>query len=300
MRALGVIVLSMASFAAQTRPADGVPEALNKTADVDYVGRHNPRQSFDVYTPKTPATPGPLPAIVFIHGGAWLGGNKAMASRELLPLLRDGQYVGVAVNYRLSAEAVWPAQLQDCRAAIRFLRANAATYNLDPDRIGVIGSSAGGHLVAMLGVTGETQHGTGVSCVVDLFGPADLTEMRNQKSALDHASATSPEGRLLGGAIADKLELAKAASPVTYAAKTAPPFLIIHGDADPVVPPQQSKALAEILKAAGADVTYFTVTGGGHGGWQNPAIDRRIEAFFAKHLLKQDAPIEQTPLPARG
>src|SRR5262249_2482548 len=155
---------------------------------IPYAGTQNPRQTLDLLLPKVPKGGKPLPLIVNIHGGAFRAGDKSMGVREIADLVDAGDYVAATINYRLSGESTWPAQIHDCKAAIRWLRANAAKYGIAPDRIGVIGASAGGHLAAMLGTSGgiaalEGDVGThaGVSsrvkCVVDQFGPSELLAM---------------------------------------------------------------------------------------------------------------------------
>ena len=168
-----------------------------------------------------------------------------------------------SINYRLSQHAIFPAQIEDCKAAIRWLRANAAKYHLDADRIGVWGASAGGHLVAMLGTTGSVKELEGkggnldqssrVQCVVDWFGPSDLPTMGGS-----HDDPGSPESRLIGGPVQENKEKARKASPLTYVSKDSAPFLIMHGDQDNVVPPGQSELLAEALKKAGVEVTLVS------------------------------------------
>src|SRR6185437_7517091 len=169
--------------------------------------------------------------------------------------------------YRLSGEATWPAQIHDCKAAIRWLRANAAKYGLDPDRIGVTGASAGGHLAAMLGLgggvaalEGDVGPHTGVSsrvkCVVDQFGPSDLLAMADHSSRIDHNAPDSPESKLIGGALQENKEKARAASPITYISRDDPPFLILHGTEDPLVPFNQSERLAEALKTVGVPCVF--------------------------------------------
>ena len=128
-----------------------LPDTVKVEKDIPYAGTKNPAQTLDLLLPKTPKGDKPLPVVVNIHGGAFKMGDKAMGLGEIVPLVAGGDYAGVTINYRLSGEALWPAQIHDCKAAIRWVRANAAKYHLDPDRIGVIGGSAGGHLVAMLG-----------------------------------------------------------------------------------------------------------------------------------------------------
>jgi len=265
-----------------------LPEGVKALRDLQYVEGGHERNRLDLYLPER-AT-GRLPLIVWIHGGAWLGGSKEGC--PALPFTSKG-YAVASINYRLSQHAVFPAQIEDCKAAIRWLRANAAKYGLDPDRIGVWGASAGGHLVALLGTTGSVREleGSGgnldqssrVQCVVDWFGPADLLTM-----AGSHDDPGSPEARLVGGPVHENKDKARKASPVTYVSKDTAPFLIMHGDQDNTVPPSQSKVLTNALKKAGVEVKLVIVKGNGHGGpGFNSSENRKlIEEFFAQHLGK--------------
>ncbi len=221
-----------------------------------------------------------------------------MGVREIAGLVDDGDYAAATINYRLSGEATWPAQIHDCKAAIRWLRANAPKYGIDPDRIGVIGASAGGHLAALLGTSGgiatlEGDLGThaGVSsrvkCVVDQFGPSDLLAMGDYPSRIDHNAPESPESKLIGGALPEHKDVARAASPITYVSRDDPPFLIFHGTEDPLVPFNQSERLAEALKAAGVSCTFVNVVDAGHGDFRSPEVGRRIRQFLDKHLRDQ-------------
>jgi acetyl esterase/lipase len=272
-----------------------LPESIQVEKDIPYAGTTNWRQSLDLLLPKAKAGGKPLPIIVAIHGGAFMMGDKSAALGDIAGLVASGDYAGASINYRLSGEAIWPAQIQDCKAAIRWIRANAAKYNIDPNRIGAIGSSAGGHLVAMLGVTGsvaefDTPANSGVSsrvqAVADYYGPTDFLQMdahRTPNGQL-HNPADSPESKLVGGAIQENTDKTAKANPITYIAKDAPPFLIFHGDADPLVPHHQSELLEAALKKAGVPVTFYTVKGAGHGGFKDPKIPEMTKSFFAKHL----------------
>ena len=285
------------------------PPGVKVEKDIAYAGTKNPRQALDLYLPKAPKGEKPLPVVVNIHGGAWQGGDKSQGVGALLGLVAGGEYAAASVGYRLSGEATWPAQIHDCKAAIRWVRANAEKYHLDPDRIGVIGGSAGGHLVAMLGTSGGVPDLEGdlgphkglsskVRCVVDEFGPSELPTMGDAPSSMDHNSPSSPESRLLGSPILTSRELARAASPITYVSKDDPPFLIIHGDKDMTVPFDQSERLTKALKGSGVEVLFFKVEGGGHGGFRNPEIPRRIRQFFEKHLRDQAVgTISEEPVP---
>ena len=273
--------------------------------DIPYAGTDNPRQCLDIYLPKQPKSD-KLPVVVFIHGGAWLEGDKSNGTAPLKPFVRSGKYAGVSVGYRLSSEAIWPAQIHDCKAAIRWVRAHSDKYKLDPDRIAVWGRSAGAHLALMLGVSSDTPKLEGdigayddfsskVSGVANFFGPTDLVAMANQSSDMNHNQAQSPEGLLIGGAIHDNIEKARAASPITYITPNDVPVLTIHGDADPTVPYAQAVLLDKALSKAGVPSYFISVIGGGHGGFPDEAIDR-TEDFFSKVLLDEQVDTSTKPL----
>jgi acetyl esterase/lipase len=253
---------------------------------LEYVPGGHQRQKLDLYLPEKVTRP--LPVIVWVHGGGWYEGDKDW--RRAVPLVPKG-YAVANINYRLSQDAIFPAQIEDCKAAIRWLRSNAAKYTLDPDHIGAWGPSAGGHLVALLGTTGNVKEleGTGgnldqssrVQCVVDWFGPTDLATMGGQ-----YDEPESSVARLTGGPVQKNKEKAARASPVTYVTKDAAPFLIMHGDKDDVVPLGQSVKLADALRRAGVEVKFQVYKGAGHGGrvFTSPESWRIIEDFFAKYL----------------
>jgi acetyl esterase/lipase len=279
--------------AAQDRPQDPppqgrVPKGVQALRDVEYGRAGDIPLLLDLYVPEK--AEGRLPLIVWIHGGAWLGGSKAQC-----PAIRFAArgYVVASVEYRLSPVATFPAQIQDCKAAIRWLRANAGKYHIDPDRVGAWGASAGGHLVALLGTAADVKEfdvgahldqSSKVQAVVDFFGPAELHTMGREWSTMKHDEPDSPESRLLGGPIQENLEKSRKASPMTYVSKNAPPFLIVHGDKDPLVPYDQSVRFEKALKEAGVEVSFYTVKGGGHGGFRDPAVDERVAEFFDKRL----------------
>jgi acetyl esterase/lipase len=258
-------------------------------SNLPYVTNGHERQKLDLYLPREGKN---LPLIIRIHGGAWLGGSKEMEWPN------DYVHFGYAVariNYRLSQHAIFPAQIEDCKAAVRYLRANAQKYNIDPNRIGVWGESAGGHLVALLGTTGDVKEfdvgenlsvSSRVQAVADYFGPTDLLQMEAHKlpNTMQHNTADAPEAKLIGGPVQDNPEKAAKANPITYVTKDDPPFLIVHGDKDPLVPHHQSEILEEALKKAGVPVTFYTVKGGGHGGFRDPNVPRLTKEFFDKNL----------------
>ena len=290
----------------QPRPfqAPRIPDTIQASLDLPYAATDNPRQRLDLLLPKTPKSDKPLPVVAYIHGGAWQEGDKRGGIGVVVPLVASGEYAGVSIGYRLTGEAIWPAQIEDCKAAIRWLRANAKKYNLDPDRIGVTGGSAGGHLVAMLGTSGDvsslegsvgehTDLSSKVACVVDQFGPADLLTMGGW-----HDGPNSPEARLIGGAVQENKEKARAASPITYISKDDPPFMIIHGTNDQVVPYSQSEELLAALNKAGVEAVLIPVEGAGHGNFGTPEVPRRMKQFFDLHLRDRDVTISTEPIKA--
>lgn len=231
-----------------------------------------------------PVLDGPRPAVVFIHGGGWGLGSRASVG-PTLDTLRPGLFERLAdaglavatVDYRLTGEAIFPAQLHDVKAAVRWLRREAARLAIDADRIVAWGASAGGHLAALLGLTsgvlelegevGVTQASAAVCAVVDWYGPTDLlalVEQGDPDGPMEHDSEASPEGSLIGGAVSQNPARARAASPITYVHADAPPFQIKHGGADRAVPFVQSCALAQALTDVGVRVDLQIVDGSDH------------------------------------
>lgn len=259
--------------------------------DIEYARVGDHRLLLDLYLPKKSEKP--LPLIVWVHGGAWIGGNKKWC--PAVRMVAKG-YAAASINYRLSPVAAFPAQIHDCKAAVRWLRANAGKYGLDPHRIGVWGGSAGGHLVALLGTTagnkelegtvgGNLQYSSTVQAVCDWFGPADFLTFfpPSKKNELD--STTSVIAKLLGGSINEKKENAMLASPASHVSKDDCPFLIMHGDKDMIVPLSQSQELYDKLKSAGIYVKLHVVKDAGHG-FKGTEIDKIVDEFFDKHLKK--------------
>jgi acetyl esterase/lipase len=223
--------------------------------------------------------------------------------------------VVASINYRLSDEAKFPAQIEDCKAAIRFLRANARKHNIDPQKIGVAGSSAGGHLVALLGTSGGVKDLEGnegnltqssrVQAVVDFCGPIDFFKQVEYYALKAGAAATQsgqgpkhaadgPVIRLLGGLPSEKKDLATKANPITHITRDDPPFLIIHGQNDKLVPPWQSQLLYDALRAAGIEARLILVPDAGHGMPGGKASLETAGRFFDRHL-KNEAPAGQAP-----
>jgi acetyl esterase/lipase len=282
----GALVVAYA--AAQQRPG-----ALRLLQDISYVpeGR-NHAQMLDLWLPNTASKQHKVPLIVWIHGGAWCRGDKKETPAQYFA---QAGYAVASLNYRLTDQARFPAQVEDCKAAIRWLRAHADEYNFDSNEIGVFGGSAGGHLVAMIGLTGDDKEfdDTGgyrnlsskVQAVCDWCGPSDLTTFVKQSGknyCLDH------EMRMfLGGKLEDNRELALKASPISYVNSQAPPMLIMHGDADEMVPFEQSEELVASLKKANADVQFVTVKGGGHAFGNTERIKQVLDFFDAKLKMQR-------------
>lgn len=263
-----------------------IPPGTTVYRDLPYVTNGHPRQKLDLYLPQNPDDKN-LPLLIWVHGGAFCMGDKGEWIGAQLAYLARGSAVA-SINYRLSQDAIFPAQIEDCKAAVRWLRANAAQYHLDPIRFAAWGASAGGHLAAMLGTAGnENEFDVGenldqssrVQVVVDYFGPTDLSHLRSVS-----LEAGSVESRLIGCAIRDNPDKAGRASPVTYVTKDAPPFLIVHGDADPIVPYSQSQRLESALENAGVPVIFYTVKGGRHGGFTDPQVPALTRQFLEKYL----------------
>jgi acetyl esterase/lipase len=272
-----------------------LPAGVKAERNIAYVTNGHRNQVLDLFLPEKSSSQ-PLPLMIWIHGGAWMAGSQA--NPPVLYLVSKG-FAVASIQYRFSQDAIWPAQAYDCKAAIRFLRANAARYNFDPDHFGVGGDSSGGHLAAVIGTSGgvkemegnlgDTNVSSRVQAVVDWFGPTDLTLLEQQAgphSMIKHDSANSPESRLLGGTVREKVDLAKTANPLTYIDKNDPPFLIMHGDNDQLVPLGQSTVLAKALIDAGVEVTMKTIPGAGHEGpeFRNEESRRLIEGFLSGKL----------------
>jgi acetyl esterase/lipase len=285
------------------------PKGFVAEYDVPYVPEGDEAQALDIYYPASPAEK-PLPLLVWIHGGGWQGGSKTQV--PYLNQLTRG-YVVASIEYRFSQKAKFPAQIQDCQAAIRWLRANAAKYSIDPQRIGVGGGSAGGHLAALVGTSGgkkafpmiggNEEQSDRVQAVCDIFGPANFwtvvkqaEEDKNVKNIFKWNQG-DPYSNLIGAKLGEDKEKCEAVSPVHYVSGDNPPFLILHGDHDALVPFAQSVELAEGLASAGVEVTLQRLPGAGHGGpaFALPALGQLMNAFFDKHLRGIDAKI--APLP---
>lgn len=255
--------------------------------DIAYVTGGHERQRLDLYIP---ATRGPYPMVIWIHGGAFRMGSKS--DRVPLAMLNRG-YAIAAINYRFSQHAIFPAQIEDCKAAVRWLRAHAGLYNFDNTRFVAWGESAGGYLAAMLGTCGNVRtwdvgahidQSSRVQAVIDFFGPTDFLQMDAQRlpHGMTHDDANSPESQLIGGPIQQHASAVHQANPITHIDGFTAPFLIVHGDTDPLVPHGQSVLLVEALQRRHIPVTLNTIVGGGHGGFDHPSIPLLIDGFLQR------------------
>ncbi len=298
---IGMVIIAfgfnclLAQQAVARRGSQEARAVTDQVVQRDLVYKHLNGQDLrlDLYSP--PNAAGPLPVIVWIHGGGWSHGRK-----EDCPAVRivDEGYVVASINHRPATVAPFPAQIEDCKAAVRWLRANAAKYRLDPARIGVWGFSSGAHLAALLGTSGGVPELEGggdnlnvssrVQAVLAVSTPVDFLRLYHDAST--EPNEMSPKvlaaiKTLMGGPIEEHKALAIAASPLHYVTKDDPPFLIIHGEGDATVPVIQCHLLADALKTAGVEVILDVVPGRGHGAG-GPKFDPEIKAFFSQHLQR--------------
>jgi acetyl esterase/lipase len=277
--------------------------------DQPYAGTSNRFQMLDLYLPNHRVDDKPVPVVVFIHGGGWSGGDRKGYAVPAGTLAASGKYAAVSVGYRLSGEAKWPQQIFDCKAAIRWIRGHAKELNLDADKIGATGASAGGHLVTLLGLTGGvkelegeigeyTSQSSRVTCVINVCGPTDMATplMQGDAAKTDDPAVSA----LLGGKVRDKLELAKAASPLTYVTPDAAPIMTLHGTKDMRVNFTNAEKLDAALKKAGTISLLVPIVNAGHASGFGPESDKRVQAFWDMYLrgVKSDistAPIEVPP-----
>jgi acetyl esterase/lipase len=303
-----------------------------KSADVrtlTYASRGGADLLLDLYLPADPIRR-PAPVIVFLHGGGWSGGTRTTGPDFKRYFAQDG-FAMASIEYRLTPSIAFPANVEDVRTAVRWLKANAAVHALDPDRICLWGTSAGGHLAAVAALaprgmfegSDNLNHTSAVRCVLDAYGPTRFDVMDAQtrderatlqnpvvsinvlggarggeraagappevgartgtpgrgRGAVPHDDPTSPESRLVGAAVQSVPDRVRAASPITYVGKDAPPFLIMHGLADGSVPHGQSVLLYEALKAAGQDVTLRLVDGLPHTFFNRSDLDEVAGPF---------------------
>ncbi len=265
-----------------------LPASVHLQRDLEYAKPGGQPLKLDIYLPKKSV--GKLPVVVWIHGGSWNSGDKNFCP---IGFMAAQNLAIVSMDYRLSQIAPFPAQLYDCKAVIRWLRAHAAELNLDPNHIGVFGASAGGHLALLLATTadhtalegdegGNTNFSSRVQCVCAFYPPTDLNRLVTDPKI--RADANGDVAKLIGGAVAQNVDKANFASPLFYVDKNCPPIFLMHGGADKLVPPEQSELFYEALRKAGVEAQLEIIPNRGHGIIAPPAIAKKIYQFYARHL----------------
>ena len=279
------------------RTVPPLPADVKALKDIEYAKIGDRKLLLDLYLPEKAKDR--LPVIVWVHGGGWQGGTKENCLAVRTGFVQKG-YAVASVEYRFSNEAIFPAQIEDCKSAVRWLRANADKYNLDPNHFGAWGDSAGGHLVALLGTTGDIkdfdkgdnlQFSSAVQAVCDYYGPTDFQAFVTSPGYEKHAGSESAETKLIGGRVLDNPQKAKEVSPTSYVSKGDAPTLIVHGDKDPIVPIGQSELFCSALKKAGLNVVFHPIEGAKHGGpeFSTPEVVSLVDSFFRKHLFESSA-----------
>ena len=272
--------------------------------DQNYANDEKEYHNLDIHLPNTdkPA----YKAIIVIYGSAWFGNNLKQTAFETIgkQLLESG-FAVITINHRASSDAAYPAQINDVKAAIRFVRANAVKYKIDASFIGITGYSSGGHLASLAGTSNAVKEFTvgkktvdiegnignytsvssSVNAVVDWFGPIDMALMNECKKPKDK---NSPEAALIKGNPADNLDMIALLNPVTFIDKTDPQFIVIHGEADNVVPYCQSELFAKALKKRGLLTEFISVPEGQHGPVTfNESTFKKMTGFFLKEAEKK-------------
>lgn len=288
-------VLVLSSFSSLATPQSPPISSVQVHQNVIYGEAGGVKLLMDVYLPK--AFPGKRPGVLLVHGGGWVGGDKAAYVNIGKALAAHG-YDAFSVNYRLAPRFHYPAQLDDVQRAVRFIRAHAADYNLDPARIGALGDSAGGYLVAFLGLRDTrdnsdpslANYSSKVECVVDFYGPTDFT-IPLQLAHINNL-VTNLLTMYFGKKPGEDASLYRDGSPIAFVSKEAPPFLILQGTTDNLVPPDQSERLYDALHKAGNDVTLLLAYNMPHGflNFVKPDLYFDISVQFLDRVLKPSTP----------
>ncbi|MEP6670717.1 MAG: alpha/beta hydrolase [Chthoniobacter sp.] len=283
LSALFLLVVSPA-----LRAADAIPDDVVFESGVEYAVAGGEHLQVDLARPKN--GDGPFPAIVCIHGGGFRAGKREAYDKLCVQLAQQG-YVAITVTYRLAPAFQFPAAVYDCKASVRWLRANAARYHVDPARIGVTGGSAGGHLAQFLGVTmgvkefegdsGNLDQSSNVACVVNFYGPSDFT-----KSYGKSVDAAEVLPLWLGGNLETAMPAHIRSSPLNWVTPDAAPTLCVHGTVDDHVAYEQATWMIDRLKTCGVEASLLTMEGAGHGfkGADAEKAQQALLDFFAKHL----------------
>lgn len=287
-----LLVQSVYVFGEKANPfIDVFPKGTVIHNNIPYNNDKLEKHLLDIYIPAD--AKGKVPVVIFVHGGGWLGNDKyadmGYMKNTVVEIINSG-FALASIDYRFSTQAVFPAQIQDCNRAASFLYDNADAYGLDKDRFAVMGFSAGGHLASLMGLSKnnnipsffmpDTSASFGFRAVVDFYGPSELVLLPSGDDE------KSPESILIGAAPLNRPDLAKIASPVTYVDKNDPPFLIMHGEKDNIVPNQQSRLLHSWLNVLDVESELIIVKDAPHFGpmYDVPEIRDKVIAFLEKHL----------------
>ena len=293
--ALFLIAIPATTMAQPVFPATDVSDrpSIRRIDAIPYASLGEQELMLDLYLPADADNP---PLLVYVHGGAWRFGARDSVS--LIDLVNQG-FAIASVSFRLTPVAPLPAQVHDIKGAIRFLRANAADYGYDADRIGITGVSSGGHLAALVGMTngsaphegevgGHLEISSDIQVVVSYFGASNLTTILAQSTPRGVEIREPALELLLGGPLEEKLDLARFGSPVFQVDADDPPLLLLHGDQDPQMPINQAHELHGVAKEYGLTVEFEVVHGAGHGG--NGFFDAGRTALVADFLRTAFAP----------
>lgn len=312
---LSLMILSSVGFAAASLESQVLDIDLKKAsvkqisnvvyAQVPSRGYDNVALKMDILKPETKEK---LPAVIYVTGGGFINANKDNFAQQRMEIAEAG-YVVASIEYRVAPTAIFPEPLEDLKTAIRYLKANAEKFNINPDEIALMGSSAGGYLVAMAGTSNDTRQfdkgehldqTSNVQAVIDLFGLSDLTKVGDGLSEQIqqlHKSPAATESLWVNGSpvftgvdatIHNVPEKAMKANPIHYIDENTPPFLLMHGDKDTVVSPKQTEILHKALVEKGIESTRYVVKNAKHGGqyWTQPEVVQTIIEFLDKHLKK--------------
>lgn len=283
--------MAIGRFFSEPPALKNLPEDIRVTRDVEYKKSPQGPLYLDIYQPKS--VDAALPVVIWLYGGGWVMGNKNQIRVMKAHLLAQHGFAVVAINYRLAPKSIFPAQIQDVKSAIRWVRSNAEEYGFDAEAIGVWGGSAGGHLTALAATSAHAEaldddsDDTAISCAVqaavDFFGPTDMSQV----DAYMQANAKHFSYQFIGGPLSENQQQLQMASPIRYIDKKVPPFLIVHGKRDSVVPYQQSELLHEALLEAGIESELCLFEKGGHGigkDFKSEALFQKVVTFFDQHL----------------
>ena len=291
-----ILCLIIFSFcaSAQTNPKLNLfPQGTILHGNIPYANDTLKKHLLDIYLPPTGKSSYPL--VVWVHGGAWMLNDKYADMdymRNTVKGFVDSGYAVASIDYRWSTSAIFPAQIQDCNQAVQFLYDNASKYNLDKDRIALIGFSAGGHLASLLGLSNNNnikafypagkKSKVKIKLVLDFYGPSDFIAIKGK----DATDPKSPLSLLLGGTVADHPNEAKKASPATYVDKNDPPFLIVQGEKDESVNPEQSISLSKLLKDKGVKNDLIVVPGAPHYGvmFDQEYIRKKVFWYLSEYM----------------